>query len=122
MPHKKWCNKCENRHYPPTGKKCVATREQESHDTSVESGAEQNASPVKKMKGKSTTSKQKNAAEDVTQPEHQVDVQSRILEQLQRVNERLDAMEDKVEEVTKKEKDRTKLSKKVACKKSGYRK
>ena len=69
------------------------------------------------MKGKSTTSKQKNAAEDVTQPEHQVDVQSRILEQLQRVNERLDAMEDKVEEVTKKEKDRTKLSKKVACKK-----
>ena len=117
MPHKKWCNKCENRHYPPTGKKCVATREQESHDTSVESGAEQNASPVKKMKGKSTTSKQKNAAEDVTQPEHQVDVQSRILEQLQRVNDRLDAMEDKVEEVTKKEKDRTKLSKKVACKK-----
>ena len=58
--------------------------------------------------------KNKKKAVKTTQEEgQQAEIQTRILEQLQKVNDRLDAMEDKVEEVAQSQsKDNTKLSKK----------
>ena len=72
----------------------------------------------KKQKKKGVPSKQQNVAKNVRVEEQQHEVQMRILEQLQKVNKRVDVMEDKVEEVAqRKGKDKIKLSKKFQVKK-----
>ena len=118
MPQKKWCNKCADRHFPPTGKKCIKGSDEISitqsvHDTDAFSAtSDHDVQTPPQSKKKVVVSKQKKAVK-TTQVEGQQEVQTKILEQLQRVNDRLDAMEDKVEEVVQSQpRDRRKLSKK----------
>ena len=118
MPQKKWCNKCSDRHFPPTGKKCNKTSEEISfnqsvHDTDVfSSTSDQDVQTPPKSQKKGMVKNKKKAVK-TTQEGQQAEIQTRILEQLQKVNDRLDAMEDKVEEVVQSHpKDNTKLSKK----------
>ena len=92
--------------------------DQERDELSVDSDAETNASPVKKKQKKGWATAQENAVNKAQVEEPQHDVQTRILQQLQKVNERLDVMEGKVEEVAQiKGKYKTKLSKNVSNKK-----
>ena len=91
--------------------------DQEKDELSVDSDVETNVSPVKKQKKNGATA-QENAVKKAQVEGQQQDVQMHILQQLQKVNERLDVMEGKVEEVAQiKGKDKTKLSKKVSNKK-----
>ena len=126
MPQKKWCNKCSDRHFPPTGKKCNKTSEEISfnqsvHDTDVfSSTSDQDVQTPPKSQKKGMVKNKKKAAK-TTQEGQQAEIQTRILEQLQKVNDRLDAMEDKVEEVAQSHpKDNTKLSTKYLSSKVSH--
>ena len=78
--NKQSCKSCKKRHYPPTGKKCQFKKTQDSHELS------RDAAITSDMGGAQTSSQSVNR-----QP-----LQLQILEQLKKVTERLDKVEDKM--------------------------
>ena len=74
------CSKCLGRHVPPTGKKCKYLLADDVDE--VQGHSSTPASPVKCQSSEKAS-----------------DVQTKILEQLERVNSRLDHMEDEVAQV-----------------------
>ena len=74
------CSKCLGRHVPPTGKKCKYLLADDVDEVQGHS-----STPVSSVKCQSS--------------EKASDVQTKILEQLERVNSRLDHMEDEVAQV-----------------------
>ena len=151
--NKNKCSKCGNKHYPPTGKKCmlwqVAEQSAEMEESTSDMGSttvpsdsmvKQNSYVKQKSsnpaKGSSTvpsaTMEARNSfvihksptEEDKLSSEEEDTVSLQILKQLKRVNDRLDAVEEKVADVvsgdskdqqTRQRKDR-KLSKHSSCK------
>ena len=81
--NKRSCKSCNKRHYPPTGKKCQFKKTQDSADFHELS---RDAAVASDMGGAQTSSQSVNG-----QP-----LQLQILEQLKRVTERLDKVEDKM--------------------------
>ena len=154
MPNKNKCSKCGNKHYPPTGKKCMVWQEAEQSTEVEESTSDMGSTTVPSnstvkqnsyvkqkssnpAKGSSTVpsatrearnsfDKHKSPTEDDKLSSEEEDTVSlQILKQLKRVNDRLDAVEEKVADVvsgdskdqqTRQKQDR-KLSKHSSCKK-----
>ena len=81
--NKQSCKSCKKRHYPPTGKKCQFKKTQDSADFHELS---RDAAIASNMDGAQTSSQSVNG-----QP-----LQLQILEQLKKVTERLDKVEDKM--------------------------
>ena len=80
MPNKKFCRKCGDKHLPPTGRNCVQT---------LSSVCQPSTSPASSV---STGASHPSAAEASTGEQTTV-LQQEILRQLQRVNNRLDSVE-----------------------------
>ena len=93
---KKICWKCTERHYPPTGNKCERTELLNS--TRLDSSADVSGVPGPEVEKDShvisSTSKALQTASTQGAPD---DIQKQILEQLQRVNQRLDDVEDRMD-------------------------
>ena len=81
--NKQSCKSCKKRHYPPTGKKCQFKKTQDSAETHELS---RDAAVASDMGGAQTSSQSVNG-----QP-----LKLQILEQLKKVTERLDKVEDKM--------------------------
>ena len=146
--HKGYCTVCNERHLPPTGKKCVKKQQQEelqtglldsSDDLSMDTHVSTVSTSAKKQKRMSTSTKSGPApvtkgqnckvnrakapglggdlhcSEASSDEEMTGDVQVLILQQLRKVNKRLDAVEDQVagaaDSTSAHGKDGTKLSK-----------
>ena len=98
MPSKNKCTKCGQKHLPPTGKKC---RRVKNDISDVES--EMNLKELSKLhkhsqKDASNSSGVADTSVDTSSEEEEENaVQLQILAELKRVNARLDAVEDKVE-------------------------
>ena len=127
MPNKNKCSKCGNKHYPPTGKKCAvwleAVEEEENTSASHKGSSTVPSEPMttgnsfKKHKsadafkdsstvpgtsmGQGNSSvKQKSPMGDLElSSEEQDTVSLQILRQLKRVNDSVDAVEEKVAKV-----------------------
>ena len=127
--NKNYCNKCHEKHFPPTGKKCtlkevkdmnIPSTSAQQMTMSSDSDSEVRHSGVGAVKVKMSARKitrQKDCSIKKGLPSGQFrpsdhvpaqsssedeqssgDVQARILQELQKVNSRLDAVEDKVQE------------------------
>ena len=152
--NKNKCSKCGNKHYPPTGKKCMVWQEAEQSTEVEESTSDMGSTtvPSNSMAKQNSYAKQKSSnpakgsstvpsatmearnsfdkhksptEEDKLSSEEEDTVSLQILKQLKRVNDRLDAVEEKVADVvsgdskdqqTRQKQDR-KLSKHSSCKK-----
>ena len=79
--NKQKCKTCKQRHLPPTGKRCQFGKQQESSDELLRDAAVSNDATGSHMSPKSTDGQQ---------------IQMQILEQLRRVTERLDSVEDRM--------------------------
>ena len=80
MPNKKFCKKCGDRHLPPTGRNCV-----------------QASSPVRQPSNSpasmSSTGTSHLTAGEASSGDQATVLQQEILKQLQRINNRLDSVE-----------------------------
>ena len=98
MPSKNKCTKCGQKHFPPTGKKC-----RKDHSDKNDNENDMNLKELSKMQKQSRTaaSSSDNVADtsvDSSSGEEEGNaVQLQILAELRKVNARLDAVEDKVE-------------------------
>ena len=144
--NKNYCSMCEDRHYPPTGKKC---QQKFSPDSDEGNSTAQKVGPTKKSKncqsskhvkagpvsphgqppvthkkdfyvktpmakhlGNSSDSGEDSSSSDDGDQNQQTVLQMKILTELQKVNARLDVVEDKVAVGDKKKKKHgTELSK-----------
>ena len=93
MPQKKWCNKCECRHFPPTGQKCVKQSETDMDLASVHSETELDVTPKHSQKKSAKTGNQVSTSKTTQVVQQQDEVQKLILEQLKRVNDRMDKVD-----------------------------
>ena len=93
---KKICWKCTERHYPPTGSKCERTELLNSTRLSGSANISGVSGPEieKDSHVISSTSKALQTSSIQGAPD---DIQKQILEQLQRVNQRLDEVEDRMD-------------------------
>ena len=94
MPNKKFCRKCDCKHVPPTCRNCKITQDSEvqvstSPATQVSNGLSSDMSLVS------------SDAEDVQYQATTESIQLKILEELQKVNRRLDSVEDDVATIKK---------------------
>ena len=90
---KKLCCKCGGRHHPPTGKKCEKI---ELNSSASGSGLEQEATGSEiEMDSHNIPSTSKTSLPSSTQ-ETQQEIQRQILNQLQKVNQRLDKVEGRM--------------------------
>ena len=88
---KKLCWKCGGRHHPPTGKKCEAEL-YKMNDESISEGGAGSESEMDSHVIPSTSQTQPSSS--VQGPQEKI--QKQILEQLQKVNSRLDKVEDRM--------------------------
>ena len=93
---KKNCWKCAERHYPPTGSKCERTELLNSTRLSTSANISEVAGPEVEKDSHVIFSTSKALQTSSTQGAPD-DIQKKILEQLQRVNQRLDVVEDRMD-------------------------
>ena len=97
MPNKKFCRKCDCKHVPPTGRNC-----KRNQDTDVPA-----TSPATQVSNDSS-SDMSLVSSDAENLQYQGDsIQVKILEELQKVNRRLDSVEEDVATVKKTTHQRT---------------
>ena len=83
MPNKKLCKKCGDRHVPPTGRNCVKS-----------------SSPVCQLQSSPVSMSSREAskftAEKASPGDEATELQQEILKQIQRVNSKLDTVEQDI--------------------------
>ena len=95
MPNKKFCRKCDFRHVPPTGRNCKRTED---------SKVQVSTSPASGKVSNDSSSDMSLVSSDVEDVQYQATTESnqlKILEELQKVNRRLDSVEEDVATVKK---------------------
>ena len=94
MPNKKFCRKCDFRHVPPTGRNCKRNQDsQVQASTSSTTRVSNDSSCDMSLVSSDVENVQYQATPD--------SIQVKILEELQKVNRRLDSVEEDVATVKK---------------------
>ena len=100
MPNKKFCRKCDSKHVPPTGKNCRRSQDLEVQaSTSTTTHVSNDSSSDMSLVSSDAENSQYQATPD--------SIQVKILEELQKVNRRLDSVEEDVATVKKTTHQRT---------------
>ena len=98
MGNKNRCSKCGERHLPPTGKKCKYVHQvkhkidNDHNDLSNQAGSSTHTKAVK------WTPKEQLALDSSSEDDTTDQVQLQILKELRRLNQRLDVVEEKVQQ------------------------